>query len=158
MSGERSDKDGLGATRTTRRQLMKKGLALGSAAYVAPMIVGAVTPVSAQGVSNPSPGCEGATCATFIACSGVNCFCWTLSTGGGFCGMNFLCSPAASCSGVGNTCPAGQVCTVGTCCGSPKCILVSSLCTTTAPARAPSSDTPPLFPPGSGLSASGQIF
>jgi hypothetical protein len=137
---------------------MKKGLALGSAAYVAPMIVGAVTPVSAQSVSNPSPGCVGASCATFIACNpNPNCFCWTLSTGGGFCGMDFLCSNAG-CSGVGNTCAAGFICAVNTCCGVPKCTLISSLCTSVTTSDRTISSSTPLFPPGSGLSASGHVY
>jgi len=137
------------AARTTRRSMMKKGLALGSVGYVAPMIIGAVTPVSAQ-VSNPSPGCVGANCSTFIACVGVNCFCWTLSTGGGFCGLNFLCSSVADCTGTPLTCPSGFVCAVNTCCVTPKCTPVSSLCT--------SPGTAPAIPPGSGLSASGKIY
>jgi hypothetical protein len=159
MNGDTSGKDGWGAARATRRQMMKKGLALGSAAYVAPMIVGAVTPVSAQGVSNPSPGCAGASCGNFIACSGTNCFCWTLSTGGGFCGLDFSCGGAATCTGVGNTCPAGSVCTVNTCCGAPTCTLISTLCASIpAGNRAPSSTSPSVPAPGSGLAASGKVY
>jgi hypothetical protein len=137
---------------------MKKGLALGSAAYVAPMIVGAVTPVLAQGVSNPSPGCAGSRCGAFIPCSGVNCFCWTLSTGGGFCGLDFSCGSAVGCSGVGNNCPAGSVCTVNTCCGVPKCVLGTSLCVSIAPADRTISSMPQPPPKGSGLAASGKIY
>lgn len=151
-------KDGWEAARATRRQMMKKGLALGGAAYVAPMIVGAVTPVLAQGVSNPSPGCVGASCGNFIACSGGSCFCWMLSTGGGFCGLDFSCSNP-TCTGVGNTCAAGSVCAINTCCGVPTCTLISSLCASIPTGnRAPSSTAPSLPAPGSGLAASGIIY
>jgi hypothetical protein len=38
-------------TGLSRREIIKRGLALGAVGYAAPMIIGAVTPVSAQGVS-----------------------------------------------------------------------------------------------------------
>ena len=113
-----------------RRSLIKRGLGAGGLAYVAPMVLSSVTPALAQSVSNPSPGCVGATCDNFIACAGnQDCFCWTIP-GGGFCGTDFFCSDVATC-GQGNTCPDGFVCAIGTCCGIPKCTPVSSLCTGT---------------------------
>ena len=139
--------DKTSATRTSRRALIKKGLAIGGAAYVAPMIVGAVTPVSGQQISNPSPGCIGASCGNFISCAGGNCFCWTLSTGGGFCGTDFFCNSVPDCTGDPGfplTCPPGSVCAVNTCCVVPKCTPVSSLCVTPTNNVFPSNGTGPL--------------
>jgi hypothetical protein len=65
-----------------RRELIKKALALGSASYVAPMIIGSVTPVSAQpsisgaGCSNPGEACddESAQCNTEVSATDCGCF------------------------------------------------------------------------------------
>jgi hypothetical protein len=56
------------ATGLNRRDLIKKGLALGSVGYVAPMILGSAVPASAQPVSGS--GCSSATtdCNDFVGC------------------------------------------------------------------------------------------
>ena len=129
MSKRSNELEGFEVTSLNRRDLIKKALTAGGAVYVAPMILASAVPASAQGSPGPSPQCVGANCSNFIPnCSPTpNCFCWTIATGGGFCGLNFLCSSVADC-GAGNTCPAGFVCAIDTCCVVPKCTPVSSLC------------------------------
>ena len=135
--------------RVNRRELIKKSLQFGGAAYVAPLVVASVAKVSAQ-VSNPNPECQGATCATFVPCAAnPTCVCVRSSSGGGFC-----VDGQTSCSAIGNcgpsptfTCPAGSFCAVDTCCGVPVCVsfAASTLCQTGPPA---SSRTPPSGAPG----------
>lgn len=112
-----------------RREMIKAAIKAGGVAYVAPMILASATPASAQVSQGPSPQCIGSNCENFIPnCStDDNCFCWTLSTGGGFCGSDFFCDTVPTC-GDGNTCAPGSVCAIDTCCVVPKCTPVSSLC------------------------------
>ena len=135
--------------KVNRREMIKKAIQAGGVAYVAPMVLASATPASAQVSPGPSPQCLGANCGNFIPnCStSPDCFCWTLSTGGGFCGQNFLCADFNNC-GTGNTCPPGFVCAVDTCCDIPKCTPVSSLC---PPNPGPSFVSPSL----TGLTAAG---
>ena len=72
--------------KVNRRELIKKTLQVGGAAYVAPMVLASAVPLSAQGSPGPNPQCIGATCTTFIPCAtNAACVCVTSSSGGGFC-------------------------------------------------------------------------
>ena len=145
-------KDGLNkpeGIRVNRRELIKKSLQIGGAAYVAPMVMASVAKVSAQS-SNPNPECIGATCATFVACAAnALCVCVRSAQGGGFC-----VDGSTSCAGIGNcgpsptfTCPAGSFCAVDTCCGVPVCVsfAASAICQVQPPAA---QRVPPNGPPG----------
>lgn len=131
-------KDGLNKSegiRVNRRELIKKSLQIGGAAYVAPMVMASVAKVSAQISPGPNPECQGATCATFVACAAnAACVCVRSSAGGGFCVLG-----STSCSAIGPcgaspdfTCPAGSFCAVDTCCSGPVCVSfgASSACQT----------------------------
>lgn len=137
--------DRLLGSKVDRRELIKKTLQLGGAAYVAPMVLASAVPLSAQGSPGPNPGCIGATCTTFIPCAvNPSCVCVQSSGGGGFC-----VDGATSCGAIGNcgpaptfTCPSGSFCAVNTCCGVPVCVsfAASAVCQTTqnpAPGRGP---------------------
>lgn len=111
-------------TSQTRRDLLKKTLALGAAAYVAPKIVGQITTVSAQQISGTvCPQAD--TCQTF-SCSGGECACVPTVNGPTVC-------VSPSCVSACNTtadCPAGSVCFTLNCCG-PATFCVP-LCSPTA--------------------------
>jgi hypothetical protein len=99
--------------RLDRRDLLKKTLALGTAGYVAPMIVGSVTTVSAQA---PSGGVclQNDSCATF-SCGGGACACVPTTSGATVCvtpdcTANTVCTSNASCA-------TGFVCFTLGCCG-----------------------------------------
>ncbi len=146
-------KDGLkepGGIRVNRRELIKKSLQIGGAAYIAPMVMASVAKVSAQVSPGPNPECAGATCATFVACaSNATCVCVRSSSGGGFC-----VDGQTSCAAIGPcgaspdfTCPAGSFCAVDTCCSGPVCVSfsASAVCQTGPPASA---RVLPTGPPG----------
>lgn len=117
---------------------MKRTLQVSAAAYVAPMILGATTPLSAQ----ISAACVGATCETFIACQGnPNCVCFSLADGTGFCGTGVSCSGLAACS-LAAPCGAGFVCQVNTCCGA------AGICVSSQTACNIAGGAPTLLPPG----------
>jgi hypothetical protein len=131
-------KDGLNKTdgiRVNRRELIKRSLQIGGAAYVAPMVMASVAKVSAQTSPGPNPECAGATCSTFVACAAnALCVCVRSSSGGGFC-----VDGSTSCSAIGNcgaapgyACPAGSFCAVDTCCTVPVCVsfAASTVCQT----------------------------
>ena len=136
--------------RVNRRELIKKSLQIGGAAYVAPMVMASVAKVSAQGSPGPNPECQGATCSTFVACAANSaCVCVRSATGGGFCVLG-----STSCSAIGPcgaspdfACPAGSFCAVDTCCSGPVCVSfgASTPCQT---GPAASSRTLPEGPPG----------
>src|SRR5688572_4465727 len=108
-----------------RRELMKRTLQVSAAAYVAPMILAAETPTSAQ----VSAACVGATCANFIPCQGnPSCVCFSLADGSGFCGVGVSCAGLTPCS-LAAPCPAGFVCQVNTCCGAAGiCVNSNTAC------------------------------
>ena len=123
--------------------MLKKALALGPAAYAAPMILGTASPASAQ----VSSACTPQTCGNFTGgCLGQgSCFCWTGTSGQGICGQNFLCAGRQACSAQ-SPCPAGFFCAVNTCCGSGSCVETSTLCSSsTAPSN--------IIPRGAGTAA-----
>jgi len=104
---------------------MKKALALGPAAYAAPMILGSSSPAYAQvsGVCSPQ------TCGNFTGgcLNQSNCFCWTGLQGQGICGHDFSCAGLTTCSQQ-SPCPTGFFCAVNTCCGPGVCSPNSTLC------------------------------
>jgi hypothetical protein len=119
-----------------RREAIKTALRLTGVAYVAPMVLGSVTPVAAR--QGSPTACTGSVCPNFADCTPVNqpqggadlsCTCFTLATGGGFCAFDPGVCDLNPC-GAGNSCPAGSVCIVGTCC-SPnpnRCIPLAFDC------------------------------
>lgn len=123
----------------TRRDALKK-LGLGAGvAWTAPVAMsffsqaGAATPGSPPPSSTTTtslppviPGCEAATCNTFVTCSSSNTDCICLSTPqGGFCMPgSTTCSSLSNC-GANLECPPGFVCAVDTCCGDPVCVPIS---------------------------------
>ena len=146
-------KDGLNkpeGIRVNRRELIKKSLQIGGAAYVAPMVMASVAKVSAQVSPGPNPECQGATCATFVACAAnATCVCVRSSSGGGFC-----VDGSTACAAIGDcgpspdfTCPAGSFCAVDTCCTVPVCVsfAASAVCQT---GPAASTRIPPTGAPG----------
>lgn len=79
--------------------------------------------------TSPSGGCVGATCDTFIPCSGSNqdCVCATLAEGGGLCVPGSTpCDSLVPCDN--GACPDGSVCAIGSCCGEPVCVPLSLQC------------------------------
>ncbi len=139
-----------------RREAIKAALRLGGAAYVAPMVLGAVTPVSAR--QGSPAGCTGSVCPDITICNDDDsaqggaafvCVCYTLATGGGFCALEADCGDVADC-GVGNSCPPGFVCVVGTCCtpNANKCIPVGSECGLVTVSGATMSKAPRRAPRG----------
>ena len=132
------------AGRVNRRDLIKKSLQFGGAAYVAPMVMASVAKVSARQSPGPNPECVGATCETFVPCAAnASCICVRSSTGGGFCvDGGTSCSIIGPCGPAPDfTCPAGSFCAVDTCCGTPICapFSASTVCQTgpAAAVRAP---------------------
>src|SRR5262245_12728039 len=90
----------------SRRELIKRGLTLGSVSYVAPMVIGSATPVSAQtlsgfGCDNPAEACEDES-----AICGDDCGCLTSREGDPVC-VVLNCGP--SCES-GAECPDGMFC------------------------------------------------
>lgn len=123
MLPKHTDDKGIEIKALNRRELMKRTLQLGTAAYVAPMILANETPVGAQ----VSATCIGATCETFTNCQGnVNCYCFSLADGSGFCGIGASCGSFCS---LASPCAGGFVCQVNTCCGAAGvCIPASTAC------------------------------
>ncbi|CAF4554213.1 unnamed protein product [Rotaria socialis] len=74
--------------------------------------------------------CRAATCSNFTACSSSNpnCFCYSVATGGGICGVSMSCAGLLPCNNSTLTCNNSQsVCIVNTCCIKPVCFpLVSA--------------------------------
>lgn len=148
MSTWDKNDDGQPALRINRRDLLKKSLQVGGAAYVAPIVMSSVAKVSAQQSPGPNPECVGATCETFVPCSSnSDCICVRSSNGGGYCVPG-----STSCSIIGNcgpapgyACPEGSFCAVDTCCEQgPICapFALSAQCQSEGPAattRAPKS-------------------
>ena len=98
--------------RVDRRTLIRKSLAVGTVGYVAPMVVGAVQPVFAQGVSGAGSNCPTliSTCASQAAncTSGRTTFCFCIPAVGG---IRVCVDPVCggSCTTTAN-CPANFVC------------------------------------------------
>lgn len=125
----------------SRRDLIRKAVRLGGAAYVAPIIVATARPISAlAAVTNPDPECAGFVCGGLTpTCNGnQNCVCVTEAGGGGGCidGLT-LCRTAADCT-TSDDCPSGSICAVNTCCDRPIC---APLCGTVVPAALPGAGT-----------------
>lgn len=150
MSTTGEGKRGRAEARVDRRELIKKSLQIGGAAYVAPMIMASAAKVSAQQSPGPNPECQGATCETFVPCAAnQSCVCVRSSNGGGYC-----VDGSTSCSVIGNcgpapgySCPAGSFCAVDTCCQVPVCVpfSASAVCQTgpAANTRAPKTGSGP---------------
>ena len=107
------------AKKIDRRSVIKKSVLAGGIGYVAPMILGAATPVSAQQISGSACGCTTTQpCNVAIPCNNNSaCNCWVLYDHSAcFCGNlapnNCVAAPCTTHA----TCPAGQACT-DTCCG-----------------------------------------
>ena len=133
----KSELPGFEVKALSRRDLMKRTLQVSAAAYVAPMILGATTPLSAQ----ISAACVGATCDSFIACQdNPNCVCFSLANGTGFCGTGVSCSGLAACS-LAAPCGAGFVCQVNTCCGAAGICVSDQTACSIAGGEAPSLGT-----------------
>ena len=97
-------------TNRSRRDLLKKTLAAGTATYVAPKIIGQVTTVHAQGISGDvCPTAD--TCATF-SCPG-GCACVPTVNGPTVC---IIPTCVAACTTTAD-CPPGSVCFTLGCCG-----------------------------------------
>jgi hypothetical protein len=101
-------------TSQSRRDLLKKTLAVGAAAYVAPKLVGQVTTVHAQQLSGTvCPQIE-PDCATF-SCFQGECACVPTVGGPTVCVIPSCLSACATTA----DCPAGSVCfTTLDCCGA----------------------------------------
>lgn len=70
----------------------------------------------------PNPG----NCNGFSNCAGNdNCFCFTTTEGGGFCGLNFLCAELQGCSSSAD-CPSGSACITRN--GCTNCENVGGVC------------------------------
>lgn len=148
MSVNGNDSNDGKSIKVNRRELLKKSLQFGGAAYVAPMVLGSTAKLAAQ-QSGPNPECAGATCATFVPCAANSaCVCVRSSAGGGFCVLG-----STSCGAIGNcgpapgyACPAGSFCAVDTCCGVPVCVSfgASTNCQTGPSASGRSAPTGPL--------------
>lgn len=126
---EKSPKDDVtrnSGSGSNRRELLKKTLALGTAGYVAPMIVGSVTTVSAQVISGALV-CQQVEpdCATFSCVGG--CACVTTTEAATIC-VEPTCVSACTTTA---DCPSGSVCFTLGCCG-PATFCVP-LCTGAAP-------------------------
>jgi hypothetical protein len=102
------------AEKESRRTLIKKTLLLGSAGYVAPLILGSATPASAQAVSGAcntsAPPCN-ATCGPNLACA-----CIDIVGNGLSCVTPFCPNPLVTCVSNAN-CASDQVCMTTGCCG-----------------------------------------
>jgi hypothetical protein len=122
-----------------RREAIKTALRLSGAAYVAPLVLGSVTPVAAR-QGSPS-ACTGSVCPTLADCTppsggplggnGFECTCFTLATGGGFCASDFVCGDFDECQGDLSCQGAGEVCVINTCCPGEtphRCIPITSQC------------------------------
>jgi hypothetical protein len=130
MFPENDKNKSIGITALNRRELMKRSLQLGAAAYVAPMILAHETPVGAQ----VSAACVGSVCGAFAACGGnENCICTSVADGSGFCVTNASCEGLTPCSLVA---PCGPffVCLVNTCCDTDGgvCVPPSYACNVAA--------------------------
>lgn len=68
-----------------------------------------------------SPTCDTSTCGTLNGCQ-PGCFCFSDTSGLGFCGPNTACEPLVSGCKDNNECGDGEVCAVGTCCGHNVCL------------------------------------
>jgi hypothetical protein len=134
MLPENRNGKGIEVKALNRRDLMKRTLQLGTAVYVAPMILAHETPVGAQ----VSAACVGATCDNLFNCQGSeSCFCFALADGSGFCGTSVFCEGLAACSLVA-PCSAGFVCQVDTCCDSPGiCVAATTACNLALPTLTP---------------------
>lgn len=109
----------------SRRDLIRRGLKLGGAVYVAPVIVAAARPVSAlAAVTNPNPQCAGQTCGNFTSCNNNSgCACASTLSGGGICANGqAACNSLQTCSAQ-TPCPSGYTCVINTCCETPICVL-----------------------------------
>lgn len=95
----------------SRRDLLRKTLALGTAGYVAPMIVGSVTSVSAQTLSGSAFCSPADTCSTFTCPGG--CACVPTTESQTIC-IQPSCVSACTTSA---DCPSGSVCFTLDCCG-----------------------------------------
>lgn len=110
--------------RVNRRAVIKKGLVAGGVGYVAPMILGSATPVSAAAVSSAC-GCNTQLPCNFkVDCGpGGACFCWVLNTHNGcFCGDGNPC-PGISCTTQADCTNQGfpTYGCVDTCCSGFRC-------------------------------------
>lgn len=110
------------AEKESRRTLIKKTLVLGSAGYVAPLILGSATPASAQAVSGAcntsAPPCD-ATCGPNAQCACIDIVGGALSCVTPFCPV-----PEVSCASSAD-CASNQVCMTTDCCGtSPICVFL----------------------------------
>lgn len=87
----------------------------------------------------PSPECDGATCATFIACNpGSGCsapVCATTDAGGVCLEGATPCAGLPTCN-TSADCPGAGLCAVGTCCGVNVCVDPSIFCLPVGPAGA----------------------
>ena len=94
----------------SRRTLIKKALTLGSAGYVAPMILGSATPASAQAVSTTcnSSGCD-------VGCASGECACIDIVGGARSCVAAFCPDPVVTCDSSAD-CASDQVCMTTICC------------------------------------------
>ena len=137
--------------RVDRRSVIKKGLAIGSLGYVAPMIVGSSTSVSAQAVSGSTCSTTD-TCETF-SCGGGDCACVPITEGGTACITP--CCTFVECT-TSADCASGQVCFTLDCCGDTPngrpgfCI---PLCGSTDGCAV---GAPPAFPTSAGGTKSGR--
>jgi hypothetical protein len=109
-----SSKDAVASARgkrqPSRRDVIRRALTAGGAAYVAPMILGSATPASAQIVSGQV--CQGGCVSLFGSCgSGPTCSCYADSTGFGLVCVDYS-GPCAS----GTECDSNADCLPGWVC------------------------------------------
>ncbi|MBK9240232.1 MAG: hypothetical protein IPL75_08155 [Acidobacteria bacterium] len=98
-------------TSQSRRDLLKKTLAIGTAAYVAPKLVGQVTTVHAQTLSGNI--CTQLDSCESFSCGQGSCACVTVVNGPSVC-VSPSCGAACATT---SDCPSGWVCFTRGCCG-----------------------------------------
>ena len=108
------------AAKESRRTLIKKTLMLGSAGYVAPMILGSATPASAQAVSTT---CNSSGCS--VECAAGACACIDIVGGARSCVAPFCPEPLVQCASNAD-CESNQVCMTTDCCdeGATVCVFL----------------------------------
>jgi hypothetical protein len=125
----------------SRREILRKSLSLGAVGYVAPMIVGSVTSVSAQSLSGSAFCPTADTCSTF-SCPG-GCACVPTVEGPTVCIVPTCVAPCTTTA----DCPSGSVCFTLGCCGpATYCVPIATsgtTCLTGAPTLGPSGPWPP---------------
>jgi hypothetical protein len=105
MSGEHDE---------SRREVIRKGLVLGSVGYVAPMILGSATPASAQisgsGCASTITACDESALEEFRCSAELECICVTSTEGAACVQVGGLPEPASTCCDTSEDCDDDWLC------------------------------------------------